>query len=64
MAWPEYAYSIEFRGLKKFRYAGGMDSIQSFQLSLKKIAVDLLALGKKESIAISWLSDSPNDTGF
>jgi len=57
-------YSIEYGDFKKVSYAGGMDSVQALLLALKKIGSDLAHLAKTKGIPISWLPDTPGDTGF
>jgi len=57
-------YSIEIGDKKKLSYAGGVDSVQAIQLAMKKIGVDLAHLGRKHNTPITWLPDTPDETGF
>lgn len=57
-------YSIAHAGQKKVSYAGGMDAVQALQLTMKKIGTDLAHLAKTQGVPISWLPDTPGDTGF
>lgn len=57
-------FSIEFLGKKKISYAVGIDSVQALQLALQKIGVELDYLSMKRRVTISWLSDTPGETGF
>ena len=57
-------YSIEYAGKKKVSYAGGMDAIQALQLTMKKIGTDLSCLASAHGVLITWLADTPGDTGF
>ena len=58
------AYSIELNSDRKTSYAVGVDSVQALQLALKKIAVDLEFISRKNSLQISWFEDMPGETGF
>ncbi len=47
-------YSIEFRGSKKYRYSGGIDAVQAFQLVMKGISSDLETIGMKNGGLATW----------
>lgn len=57
-------YSIEYAGQKRVSYAGGMDAVQALQLAMKKVGTDLAHIARSQGIPISWLPDTPGDTGF
>ncbi len=56
-------YSIEFRGQKKVRYAGGADAVQALQLAMNMIGADLGLLARQQNIRIFW-DDERLGTGF
>lgn len=57
-------YAIEFLGKRKVSYAGGIDGIQAIQLAMNKIGVDLAYLKMPSNEPVTWMSDTPGDTGF
>ena len=57
-------YAIDCLGKKKLSYAGGVDAVQALQLAMKKIGVDLAYLKTPSNEPVTWMSDSPGDTGF
>lgn len=57
-------YAIDFLGKKKVSYAVGADAVQALQLAMRKIGFDLAYLKTPSSEPVTWLSDSPGDTGF
>lgn len=58
------SYSIEGEGISIETYAIGIDSIQAIQLAMRKAGSDLVYLSAKSGLEITWLPDSPGDTGF
>ncbi|MGI9487411.1 MAG: DUF6968 family protein [Geminicoccaceae bacterium] len=56
-------YSIDFRGRRKWRYAGGVDVVQALQLVMDVISSDLEAIGMKNEGVITW-EGLPKGTGF
>lgn len=57
-------YAIDFLGKRKISYAGGIDAVQALQLTLKKIGVDLTHLTTPSNEPVTWLEDTPGETGF
>lgn len=57
-------FSIEHAGKRSISYAGGMDAVQALQLAMKKIGMDLEHIGRQRGLQISWVADTPGDTGF
>lgn len=57
-------YCIEAAGQTTCSYAAGMDSVQALQLAMKKIGAELRYLAEKRGSPISWVDDTPGDTGF
>ncbi|BBJ96002.1 DUF6968 family protein [Xanthomonas campestris] len=57
-------YTIDDGESRRLSYAMGMDSVQAMQLAMKKIIIDLLALGEKIGNPINWLEDGPEGSGF
>ena len=57
-------YLIAHLDQKKMSYAGGVDAVQALQLAMKKIGVELAHLAKTQNVPITWLPDTPGDTGF
>ncbi|ANO52664.1 DUF6968 family protein [Woeseia oceani] len=57
-------YAIDFLGKKKMSYAGGADAVQAIQLAMQKIGVDLAYLKTPSNERVTWMSDSPGETGF
>ncbi|MFK2874949.1 DUF6968 family protein [Dyella lipolytica] len=58
------AYSISSGGQEKLGHAMGMDSVQALQLALVSIEIDLKALARSSGQEITWLEDTPGNTGF
>jgi hypothetical protein len=57
-------YAISYRGVTRYGYAGGVDAIQALQLTMVRVGIDLQHLAKSSGLQISWLLDTPGDTGF
>lgn len=57
-------YSIRYMEHERVSHAYGLDAVQALQLAMKKIGADLTYLAQTENKTISWLSDTPGDTGF
>jgi hypothetical protein len=51
-------------GIRKTGHAFGMDSVQALQLAMKKVGVDVIAIGKQVGAPFSWLEDEPGVNGF
>jgi hypothetical protein len=57
-------YAVDFMGKRKVKYAGGADAVQALQLAMEKIGVDLAHLKTPSSSPVTWMEDTPGDTGF
>lgn len=57
-------YVIEIEDEEKCGHAMGMDSVQAIQLAMKSIGIDLSAIARAAEQEITWLEDSPGETGF
>ena len=58
------AYAIKIGEQQTISAASGMDAVQALQLAMKKIAVDLRYMSETSGVPISWIPDTPGDTGF
>ena len=57
-------YQLRGVGTENVRYAGGVDTIQSLQLAMKMIGVELEVLNNKPGIRISWDAGEQGEFGF
>lgn len=58
------AYKIVIGEIEKTHYMVGVDAIQSLQLALKAIRVELEAMERKYDIQLVWEGDSSGRFGF
>lgn len=58
------AYSLVGGGIQKDGYALGMDAVQAIQLVMKKIEIDVIAIGKRIGAPFSWLENDPGVSRF
>jgi hypothetical protein len=57
-------YQIRGIGDEKIRYAGGIDAVQSLQLSMTMIGADLYAHSELLKEKLIWEGDENGDLGF
>ena len=56
-------YQLKGVGSERIKYAGGVDAVQSLQIAMKMIGVELEVLHKPSS-KISWECGEEGDFGF